>query len=97
MLRRGLAVTFLALIAVQLLGGVVLAPVCLEACPDDTETTSCPPVCALCTSCTHAQQAIVRHSETSAPLSIEHDIVPQQHASITSSFADEIFHVPLFG
>ena len=97
MSRRGLTVTLLVLIAVQLLGSMAFASVCLEPCPDDTEETSCPPVCALCTSCTHAQTAIVQHAGSGLPLVSTHRFVPQPPTSPASHLAADIFHVPLLG
>jgi hypothetical protein len=97
MRRRGLSVTLLVLIAVQLLGSMAFASVCLEPCPDDTQGTSCPPVCALCTSCTHAQTAIVQHTASGLPLMSTHRFVPQTPTSPCSQVATDIFHVPLLG
>lgn len=97
MLRRGLAVTFLAIIAVQLLGPMAFASVCLEPCPDDTDQTSCPPVCSFCTSCTHAQQAIVQHAQSSAPITTVHRVTSQQRTGASSPLPADIFHVPLLG
>lgn len=97
MRRRGLSVTLLVVLAVQLLGSMAFASVCLEPCPDDTEETSCPPVCALCTSCTHAQTAIVQHASGGMPLMSTHRFVPQRPASPSSQLAADIFHVPLPG
>ena len=97
MRRRGLSVTLLFLIAVQLLGSMAFASVCPEPCPDDTEETSCPPVCALCTSCTHAQTAIVQHGAIETPLTSTHRFGAQPPASPASQLAADIFHVPLFG
>jgi hypothetical protein len=97
MLRRRLAVTFLVIIAVQLLGAVAFASVCAEPCPDDTEETSCPPVCALCTSCTHAQQAIVQPANAGAPITSVHHLLSQQRLETSSQLPADIFHVPLLG
>ena len=97
MARRGLTLTLLALIAVQLLGSMAFASVCLEPCPDDGPGTSCPPVCALCTSCTHAQQAIVQMTVASAPHQIAHHAFHVQRLGKPSPLADDIFHVPLAG
>lgn len=97
MLRRGLSVTLLVIVAVQLLGPVAFAAVCFEPCPDDTEDTSCPPVCALCTSCTHAQQAIVQHSGSNAPHLIAQHDVSQPRFATSSQLPADIFHVPLLG
>ena len=95
--RRILSVTLLAIIAVPLLGGMAFASICLEPCADDTEKTSCPPVCSLCPSCTHAHTGIVRNAVGSAPFTSGGGLVPQQPATASSQLAAEIFHVPLFG
>lgn len=97
MSRRALALTLLALLAVQLLGGMVFAAECPEPCPDDTETTSCPPVCTICTSCTHAQTAIVQDASDGTLLMAARPFGPQEAASVSSPVADDIFHVPLLG
>src|ERR1700741_1832557 len=57
--RRTFALALLLVLAVQFLGAMVFASACAEPGPDDPESTSCPPVCTLCSDCTHAQQAIV--------------------------------------
>jgi hypothetical protein len=95
--RRKVSVTLLAILAVQMLGGMVFASVCLEPCPDDTEETTCPPVCTLCTSCTHAQTAIVQDSSAGTPLLSAGRFLPQHLAAISSHLTDDIFHVPLPG
>ena len=95
--RRGLSVTLLVILALQLLGSMAFASVCPEPCPDDTESSSCPPVCALCTSCTHAQTGIVQHSASGMPLMSTHRFMPQQPTSTSAPLADDIFHVPLLG
>ncbi|MEO8379632.1 MAG: hypothetical protein ABI779_08195 [Acidobacteriota bacterium] len=97
MRRRGLSVTLLVLIAVQLLGSMVFASVCLEPCPDGTAGTNCPPVCALCTTCTHAQTAIVRHAASETPLTSTHRFVAHPRTFPSSKLAADIFHVPLLG
>lgn len=97
MLRRNVSVALLAMIAVQLLAGVAFASVCVEPCPDDTDETSCPPVCALCTSCTHAQTWIVQHAASETPLTTTHRFVAQPPTSPSSQLAADIFHVPLLG
>jgi hypothetical protein len=95
MLRRALAVTLLVLFAV--LGAMTLGSVCPEPCPDDTEETSCPPICAVCTSCTHAQTAIVQHAAGAAPMIATKNIVSSLSSATPSQLADDIFHVPLRG
>lgn len=97
MLRRALTLTLLAVLAVQFLGAIALTSICVEPCPDDTEETSCPPVCALCTSCTHSQTAIVQHGAKSAPLMALLPFATQQTVASSSALADDIFHVPLLG
>ncbi len=97
MTRRGLTATILAILAVQMLGGMVLASDCLEPCPDDANGTGCPPICALCTSCTHAQTAIVQRSSAGIPLMAMRGFLAQPTASVSSQIADDIFHVPLLG
>ena len=97
MLRRGLSVTLLALLAVQLLGAVAFASVCLEPCPDDTDDAGCLPICAVCTSCTHAQQAIVQHAGSGAPMMTAQHVLPQQPLGTSSRLPADIFHVPLLG
>jgi hypothetical protein len=97
MRRRSLSVMLLVLIAVQLLGVMAFASVCSEPCPDDTETTSCPPVCALCTSCTHSQTAIVQHAVNETPSPSTHRFAPPLPAPASSQLAADIFHVPLLG
>lgn len=89
--------TLLALIALQLLGGIAFASECFEPCPDDTEETSCPPVCTLCTSCTHGQMGILEHGPASSPRVAEHPFAIPPSPSMSSSLADDIFHVPLRG
>ena len=97
MLRRNVSWTLLAMIALQLLGGMAFASVCLEPCPDDSEETSCPPVCTVCTGCTHAQTAIVQHATSGTPLLAAATFAGQHSSSVTSHLADDIFHVPLPG
>lgn len=97
MTRRNVVVMLLLLIAVQLLGTMAFASECQEPCPDDTETSSCPPVCALCTSCTHAQTGVVRQAVASVPgLTVQH-LSAQNHSFTPSRVAADIFHVPLLG
>ena len=97
MLRRGLSVTLLVIVAVQLLGSVAFASVCLEPCPDDTGDASCPPICAVCTSCTHAQQAIVQNAGSGAPLMTTQHVIPPHPLGTSSQLPADIFHVPLLG
>lgn len=96
MLRR-MSVTLLVVLAVQILGSMAFVSVCPEPCPDDAEGTSCPPICALCTTCTHAQQAIVQHSASAAPLTAAQQVFPQHALSTSPQLAADIFHVPLPG
>jgi hypothetical protein len=94
---RRVSMTLLALIALQLLSGMAFASFCPEPCADDTKGTSCPPVCAVCTSCTHAQTAIVQHAASGTPLTSTHRFVAQLPAFPASQVAADIFHVPLLG
>lgn len=95
-LRRKLSLTLLAIIAVQLLGLVAFASVCFEPCPDDSDDSSCPPVCATCTSCTHSRQAIVRAADGFPIVSAAHAF-HSRVAAPPSLIAADIFHVPLPG
>lgn len=95
--RRALTFALLAVFAVQLFGAVVFASVCFEPCPDDSESSSCPPVCALCTSCTHAQQGIVQTHGGAGALVETSRLFEAPHSALPSQPAAEIFHVPLFG
>jgi len=95
MLRRGLSLTLLALLAVQLLGAVAFASVCLEPCPDETNSSSCPPICAACTTCTHSRPAIVQSQSDGAAFTTTPHLFPQEVAAATSAAAADIFHVPL--
>lgn len=97
MRNRRLAVTLLLILAVQLLGAMAFASTCPDPCPDDAEGTSCPPVCTLCTGCTHAQTAIVQHSANAVPLMSPQAFVAPQAASTSWKLAADIFHVPLLG
>ena len=95
LLRRVLSVTLLIVIAIPLIGAVAFASVCLEPCPDDTDDTSCPPVCVACTTCTHAQQAIMQTMAVTAPYEIVRQAAQAQPGGTPSHPADDIFHVPL--
>lgn len=97
MLRRGLALTLLLLVALQLAGAMAFVSVCEDQCPDDTETSSCPPICALCTTCTHSQQAIVQRDAANPPVLHAQPMVTPQRTSGSLQLAADIFHVPLFG
>lgn len=94
-MRRTTSTTLLLVLALQLLGGVVFASDCLESCPDDD--ASCPPVCALCTNCTHAQSVVVQQAAVAAPFLSSRALtgLPALHAS--APLGDDIFHVPLLG
>lgn len=97
MFRRSLSVTLLLVLAVQLFGVVAFASVCVEPCPDDTAETSCPPVCTLCTTCTHAQQAVVQRGVGVARMMGAQERFASPALSVDSLFAADIFHVPLCG
>ena len=87
----------LLLVAVQLLGTMAFASECQEPCPDDTETSSCPPVCALCTSCTHAQTGLVQPTVAVVPGLTAQHLSAHDHSFIPSHGTADIFHVPLIG
>jgi len=95
--RRGVVATLLVVIALQLVGGVVLATVCVEPCGDDGPGRSCPPVCALCVSCTHAQQAIVGDAVPLAALVVIPHVFGVRSVPAPSQPAADVFHVPLLG
>lgn len=97
MFRRRLSLAILAILAVQLLGGIVLASDCAEPCPDDTEEASCPPVCAFCTTCTHSQSAIVRQGASGTPQVVIERHLAEAAVATSSQLAADIFHVPLPG
>ena len=87
----------LVVLAVQMLGGMALASPCSEACPEDARGGGCPPICALCTSCTHGQTAIVRSAMAGEPVIVMQELVVQQRVLVSSQRTDDIFHVPLPG
>lgn len=97
MSRAAVILTLLALLAVQFLGAMAFASACQEPCPDDPEGTNCPPVCALCTSCMHAQQAIVQSNGPAVPLVTAPRLFESERLSSPSLLAADIFHVPLPG
>ncbi|MHB0969031.1 MAG: hypothetical protein ACYC7A_14165 [Thermoanaerobaculia bacterium] len=97
MTGRALAFVLLALVAFQLAGGIAAPAVCAEPCPDDDDGSNCPPVCSLCSRCTHAQIAIAHPGIQHSPLSVDEPVVPQATISFTSNATGEIFHVPISG
>jgi hypothetical protein len=97
MRRHGVCVLLLAMFVVQLLGGTVFPYGCPEPCPDDTEESSCPPVCTVCTSCTHAQSGIVLRASAGVAFRSAERVVARHVASSTLQLTDDIFHVPLRG
>jgi hypothetical protein len=97
MTRRGTVAALLAIIVVQLVCGMAFATVCTESCPDDGPGSSCPPVCSLCTSCTHAQQAVVRNTVTPVALAVTAHVFHVTAIPVPSLLSRDIFHVPLPG
>jgi len=97
MTRRTLAAALLLLVACQLAGALAFAAACPEPCPDDIDGSSCPPVCSLCTSCTHARTAIVRVDAMSLALLPATRLFAEPGAIASSPIAAEIFHIPLLG
>jgi len=97
MARPGVVATLLVILVVQLMGGILFATACVEPCPDDGPGRTCPPVCALCTGCTHALQAIVRSPIMIVALvGAPHVFIARAEPALSHPAAD-IFHVPLFG
>ena len=97
MARHGVIATLLVIVALQLMGGILFATVCVEPCPDDGPARTCPPICALCASCTHAQQAIVRNTMTLAAIVVTPHVFGVRPVPAPSQPAADIFHVPLLG
>jgi hypothetical protein len=97
MARPIVIATLLVIIAVQLMGGILFATVCVERCPDDGPGRTCPPVCALCAGCTHALQAIVRSPMMNAALVATPHTFTVRPLPAPSHAAADIFHVPLLG
>ncbi len=97
MLRRTLSLMLLAIIALPLVGGMAFAFVSLAPCPDDTAGESCPPVCAVCRTCTQAQPAIVNQAACSAIPTSSKRIITERSQSASSQGGADIFHVPLLG
>jgi hypothetical protein len=97
MARRGIIATLLLIIAAQMVSGTLFATVCLEPCPDDGRGSGCPPVCSLCTSCNHAQRAIVRSPTIAIALGVTRYVFDVRPLAAPSEPAADIFHVPLVG
>ena len=95
--RRRVVLTLLLIFVAQLTATVAFSSVCLEPCPDDTEGSTCPPVCSLCTSCRHAQQAIVDTAVVTAPALRTLHAYAAQALAAPAHLADDVFHVPLLG
>jgi hypothetical protein len=95
--RRALSLMLLAILAVQLLGAIAFASVCVERCPDDAGDSDCPPVCATCATCTHSRIAIVQGGIESLAFAATAHAFPPQVFAASASFAMDIFHVPLAG
>jgi hypothetical protein len=97
MVRRGVIATLFVILAVQLVGGIQFATVCVESCPDDGPGRTCPPICALCTSCTHVQHAIVRDPMMNDALVAAPHVFTVRAIPAPSQPTGDIFHVPLLG
>jgi len=97
MSRRRLTLLILALLAVQLLGGMAMEAPCSEPCPDEAEDSSCPPVCVLCTICRHAQAAIVKDNQSGELLVMAQHFLSEPAMAAPSRLESDIFHVPLRG
>ena len=94
---RLLPLALLVILAAQMLGGFAMSSVCVEPCPDETEETSCPPVCALCTTCRHAQSALLAETASRSPLLAAERCVPGLETAPATQLESDIFHVPLLG
>jgi hypothetical protein len=97
MARRGVIATLLVIIAAHLAGGILFATVCVEPCPDDGPGRKCPPICALCTGCTHAQQAIVQSPMMNVAIVAAPHLFTVPVIPAPSQPTADIFHVPLLG
>lgn len=99
MVRRGIVALFLVVVVAQIAAGMLFAAVCSEPCPDDNGRSTCPPICSVCTMCTHAQQAVVQTRAVGAatPLPVIATVLTPHRLGTTSQRADDIFHVPLLG
>jgi hypothetical protein len=99
MARRGVVAMFLLFVVAQIAAGALFATVCTEPCPDDVGRSTCPPICSVCTVCTHAQQAIVQTPGAGAvmPLPVIASVFTPHRSGTTPQRADDIFHVPLPG
>ena len=95
--RRGLCLTLLVLVAVQLLGAVAVPSGCLEPCPEDSGESDCPPICATCATCAHSRQALLQTRAEGDPASNVLHAVATPGLAPDSLFAADIFHVPLAG
>lgn len=94
--RRRIGFALLLIFCAQLVGTIACASVCLEPCPDESAAGSCPPVCSLCTLCTHTQQAIIQATGNAVSfVSTPH--VFTQGVAAPSQLSADIFHVPLLG
>jgi hypothetical protein len=99
MVRRGVIGMLLIVVVGQIAGGMLFASVCNQPCPDDNGRDTCPPICSFCTTCAHAQQAVVQVRAAGAitPLPVLTNVFTAHPLAATQQRADDIFHVPLLG
>jgi hypothetical protein len=98
MARRGTIALLVLLVVTQVAAGMVLASVCNEPCPDDNGQRGCPPLCSFCTTCVHAQQAVVQGPvRAPAPAPMAHNLFAAPQTAASSQLAADIFHIPLPG
>jgi len=95
-MARRRALTLVVVLTLHL-AGLVLVSACIEPCPDDGAGKTCPPICSLCMTCTHAQRAIVQLETTAVFLATSPHVRPLEAARELSNLAVDIFHVPLLG
>jgi hypothetical protein len=95
MLRRGLTVTVLALVALQLATSIAFAPICTEPCADDEDDQRCPAECVACVVCTHAQQGLTLADGTTGPGNVAQLTFHTRRRGSPPQRAADIFHVPL--
>ena len=95
-LRRGLTVSLLAVVVVQLLGTMAFASICFEPCPM-TAMARRARRSARSARTARAQQAILDSTVIGAPEGAAQSVLPFQLSASPTTREDEIFHVPLLG
>lgn len=95
MVRRILSLVLLLILLAPIAGAVSVAFECDEPCADDSGDGECPPVCTVCTACTHGQKAVVGNSAAKAPPSSFHLVAPSSAHVEGSPFIADVFHIPI--